>query len=100
MNCSQPGRPTDRPESQRRGAGTGVVRPRPPLGDSRNEIARIDRPTQFVWGTEDAFYPPAVGRPVTEKMSHAEFHELPGYGHTPWLEPNDDAVTLVREFLA
>ena len=90
-----------RPESQRSLAtAQGSYGRAHPLFDIRNEIVRIDRPTQFVWGTEDAFYPPAVGRSVTEKMSHAEFHELPGYGHTPWLEPNDDAVTLVREFLA
>jgi pimeloyl-ACP methyl ester carboxylesterase len=70
-----------------------------PLFDIRNEIVRIDRPTQFVWGTEDAFWPPAVGRPVAEKMPDAAFHQLPGHGHTPWLEPDDDAAELVRAFL-
>ena len=70
-----------------------------PLFDIRNEVVRVDRPTQFVWGTEDAFYAPAVGRPVAEKMPDAEFHELPGHGHTPWLEPGDEAAGLVRGFL-
>ena len=70
-----------------------------PLFDIRNEIARIDCPTQFVWGTEDAFYAPDVGRPVAEKMPDAEFHELPGHGHTPWLEPGDEAAELVQGFL-
>ncbi|MDT3436111.1 alpha/beta fold hydrolase [Haloarcula sp. 1CSR25-25] len=70
-----------------------------PLFDIRSEIVRVDRPTQFVWGTADAFYPPDVGRPVAEKMPDATFHELPGHGHTPWLEPGDEATELVRGFL-
>jgi pimeloyl-ACP methyl ester carboxylesterase len=70
-----------------------------PLFDIRPEIVRVDRPTQFVWGTADTFWPPDVGRPVAGKMPDAEFHELPGCGHTPWLEPGDDAAELVRGFL-
>ena len=70
-----------------------------PLFDIRSEIVRVDRPTQFVWGTADAFYPPDVGRLVAEKMPDAAFHELPGHGHTPWLEPGDEATELVRGFL-
>ncbi|AUG48181.1 2-hydroxy-6-ketonona-2,4-dienedioic acid hydrolase [Haloarcula taiwanensis] len=69
-----------------------------PLFDIRNEIVQIDRPTQFVWGTEDAFYAPDVGRPVAEKMANAAFHELPGHGHTPWLEPGSEVAELVRAF--
>ncbi|EMA11509.1 Pimeloyl-ACP methyl ester carboxylesterase [Haloarcula vallismortis] len=70
-----------------------------PLFDIRNEITQIHRPTQFVWGTDDAFWSPGVGRPVAETMPDAQFHELPGHGHTPWLEPDDAAAELVREFL-
>jgi pimeloyl-ACP methyl ester carboxylesterase len=89
-----------RPESQRSLAtAQGSYGRAHPLFDIRSEIVGIDRPTQFVWGTEDAFYAPTAGRPVAEKMSNAEFHELPGHGHTPWLEPSDDAAELVRRFL-
>ncbi|MFB6224557.1 MAG: alpha/beta fold hydrolase, partial [Haloarcula sp.] len=70
-----------------------------PLFDIRSEIVGIDRPTQFVWGTQDTFYPPDVGRPVAQKMPDAEFHALPAHGHTPWLEPSDDAAALARSFL-
>ncbi len=58
MNCSQPGRPCP---AGRRASGRwrrhSYRRPRYPRFDIRNEIVRIDRATQFVWGTEDAFYP-------------------------------------------
>ncbi|MFB6353079.1 MAG: alpha/beta fold hydrolase [Halobacteriales archaeon] len=70
-----------------------------PLVDLRDEIATIDRPTSFVWGTEDYYWPPAVGRVVAERMPDAAFHELAGHGHAPWLEPGDAAETRVRAFL-
>jgi pimeloyl-ACP methyl ester carboxylesterase len=69
------------------------------LFDLTDEIVDIDRPTAFVWGSEDSFWAPDVGRPVTDQMPDAEFHELPDHGHMPWLEPTDDAETAVRAFL-
>ena len=89
-----------RPESQRSLAtAQGSYGRAHPLFDIRDDIVGIDCPTQFVWGAEDAFYPPDVGRPVAEKMPDAEVHELPRHGHTPWLEPGDEVAGLVRGFL-
>lgn len=68
------------------------------LFDLREELPGIDRPTSFVWGSDDSFWKPAVGRPVAEKMG-AEFHELAGHGHMPWLEPGEQTETAVRSFL-
>jgi pimeloyl-ACP methyl ester carboxylesterase len=70
-----------------------------PLTDLRPEMAEIERPTAFVWGTEDYFWSPAVGRPIAERMPVAAFHELSEHGHTPWLEPSDETATRVRSFL-
>jgi 2-hydroxymuconate-semialdehyde hydrolase len=70
-----------------------------PTFDLRDEIAGIERPTCFLWGTEDSFWSPDVGRPVAESMPDAEFHELASYGHAPWLEPGDDVGARVRAFL-
>ncbi len=67
--------------------------------DIREEIVGIDRPTAFVWGTEDSFWPPEVGRPLAERMSDAAFHELPDHGHVPWLEPGEETETRTRSFL-
>ncbi|SDJ84838.1 Pimeloyl-ACP methyl ester carboxylesterase [Halovenus aranensis] len=68
------------------------------LFDLREEVVDIDRPTGFVWGSEDSFWEPAVGRPVAEQMG-AEFHELTDHGHMPWLEPGEQTETAVRSFL-
>lgn len=70
-----------------------------PLFDLREEVVGIERPTLFVWGTDDWFWPPEVGRPVGDRMPDAEFHELAGHGHMPWLEPDEAASGLVRSFL-
>lgn len=69
------------------------------LFDLTDEIVDIQRPTAYVWGTEDSFWPPEVGRPVAEQMPDAQFHELAGYGHMPWLEPGEEAETTVQAFL-
>lgn len=70
-----------------------------PAYDISDEVVTIDRPTSFIWGTEDWFFDPDAGRPIAEQMSSAEFHALEGYGHVPWLEPGDEVGRLVREFL-
>lgn len=69
------------------------------LFDLRDEIVDIDRPTAFIWGTEDSFWKPEAGRPVAERMGNAEFHELSNHGHMPWLEPEEEATPRVRAFL-
>jgi len=70
-----------------------------PLFDIREEIVDIDRPTGFVWGTDDVFWPPEVGRPVADQMPDAEFHELPNHGHMPWMEPGTETERRVRSVL-
>jgi 2-hydroxymuconate-semialdehyde hydrolase len=69
------------------------------LFDLRDEIVGIDRPTAFVWGAEDSFWPPDVGQPVAERMSDARFHVLDHHGHMPWLEPEETATEKIRVFL-
>lgn len=70
-----------------------------PVADLRHEVLDLDRPTAFVWGSEDYFWPPEVGRAVADRLADAAFHELPGHGHAPWLEPGEEAARLVRSFL-
>lgn len=70
-----------------------------PVFDIRDEIVEIERPTAYVWGTEDWFWPPEVGRPVADRMPNAEFHVLQGHGHMPWMEPGDEVENRVWSFL-
>jgi pimeloyl-ACP methyl ester carboxylesterase len=65
----------------------------------REELEDSDVPTRFVWGTEDFFFAPSVGRPVADAMDDADMVVLDDHGHTPWLEPTTDARDAVRAFL-
>jgi pimeloyl-ACP methyl ester carboxylesterase len=68
--------------------------------DLREAVREIETPTRFVWGTEDYFWPPSVGRPVASAMPNADFVTLHDHGHTPWLEPDDEATGPAVGFLA
>lgn len=69
------------------------------LLDFREEVQSIGRPTSFIWGSNDYYWNPELGRSVARQMPNARFHELEAHGHTPWLEPTDKAETRVRAFL-
>ena len=69
------------------------------MADLREEIVAIEQPTAFIWGAEDYYWPPDVGRRLADRMADAEFHALDDHGHGPWLEPGDEAATLVRTVL-
>jgi pimeloyl-ACP methyl ester carboxylesterase len=66
------------------------------LGD---ELSAIDAPTRFVWGEEDWYYPPSVGRPIAEGMGDAEFVELADANHKPWFEPASTVGAQLAGFL-
>jgi pimeloyl-ACP methyl ester carboxylesterase len=70
-----------------------------PVFDVGEEIVEIERPTTFLWGTEDWFWDPEVGRPVVERMADADLQVLDDHGHMPWLEPGDEVTTRVPAFL-
>ncbi|NEU55464.1 alpha/beta fold hydrolase [Halorussus sp. MSC15.2] len=78
----------------------GTMRGMRPQFDLREAVSGIETPTRFVWGTEDYFWSPSVGRPVASTMANADFVTLNDHGHMPWLEPDDDATEAVVEFLS
>ncbi|NHN60336.1 MULTISPECIES: alpha/beta fold hydrolase [Halorussus] len=78
----------------------GTLRGMRPQFDIRDDVRRVEAPTRFVWGTEDYFWPPSVGRPVAGAMANADFVTLHDHGHMPWLEPDDDATEPAVRFLA
>lgn len=67
--------------------------------DIREEVVGIDRPTAFVWGTEDVFWPPDLGEPIAERMPDARLYALEDHGHMPWMEPGDEVERVVGAFL-
>ncbi|MFC4550331.1 MULTISPECIES: alpha/beta fold hydrolase [Halorussus] len=78
----------------------GTVRGMRPQFDLREQVEAMETSTRFVWGTEDYFWSPSVGRPVAGAMANADFVTLRDHGHTPWLEPGDAATEAAVSFLA
>lgn len=77
----------------------GTMQGMNPQFDLRDELSSVTIPTRFVWGTEDYFWNPEVGRAVVPQMPNAELTVLPNHGHMPWLEPGDDASSATMDFL-
>ncbi|USZ67129.1 alpha/beta hydrolase [Halorussus salilacus] len=77
----------------------GSFRGMAPEFDLRGDLDSVEVPARFVWGTDDYFWEPEVGRPAVERMGDAELVELRDHGHMPWLEPGDDAERAAVEFL-
>jgi pimeloyl-ACP methyl ester carboxylesterase len=72
---------------------------RPEMALGEDDLARISQPTQLIWGEDDPFGSPDVGRNVAAAMPNAELHVVPG-GHAPWLRHSAEVGLLVRSFLA
>jgi pimeloyl-ACP methyl ester carboxylesterase len=73
-------------------------RPRPESVMDERELARVDAPTAFVWGTEDPYLAPGDARSWIEKMPDAVLHEVSG-GHVPWLDDPVGCAGLITRHL-
>jgi pimeloyl-ACP methyl ester carboxylesterase len=49
-------------------------------------LGRIEAPALVVWSERDRYLPLRFGRDYAAALPNAEFLELPGLGHWPWLE--------------
>lgn len=71
---------------------------RPTVRLRSEQLARIGQPALLVWGQDDPFGSPAVGRQVTAAMPHAFLETVRG-GHTPWLTEPERIGRLITGFL-
>jgi 2-hydroxy-6-oxonona-2,4-dienedioate hydrolase len=57
-------------------------------------------PTLLVWGAEDGWVPPAVGRQAQQLLGGAPLVVMPGTGHAPYYEDPSTFNQLLISFLA
>ncbi len=74
-----------------------AMRDRP---DSTPLLAQIDVPTLVLVGADDELTPPAVVRPLAERIPGATFQEIAAAGHMAPLERPDAVTPALAEFLA
>lgn len=63
------------------------------------DFRRIDRPTLWLWGTEDPYAPVAEGRAWAGAMPDATFELLERAGHMPWLDDPAGHARRIERFL-
>jgi 2-hydroxy-6-oxonona-2,4-dienedioate hydrolase len=64
------------------------------------DYAALGLPTHLVWGAEDRWITPAIGRATAELLPDAELVLVPDAGHAPYYERPEAFMELVRPFLA
>ncbi len=74
------------------------TRPRPEVAVSADQLRTIAHPVRLIWGEQDAFGSPDVGRRAVEHLPDADLHVVPG-GHAPWLHQAEQVAALTHEFL-
>jgi 2-hydroxy-6-oxonona-2,4-dienedioate hydrolase len=72
-------------------AGRG--RPENNLGDE--ELRSLAPPVQFVWGRDDVYGGPEIGRRAAELIPRARLDVMPG-NHAPFLDDPERCATLIR----
>ena len=64
------------------------------------EAARtVEAPTLILCGAEDVSTPPGLVQGLTELISNAEYHEIPGAGHSICIEQPDAVAEQIKRFL-
>lgn len=77
------------------------IRPRgarPGMSITTTDLARLELPLRYVWGSADPFGGPEVGRRAARAAPDAELVEVPG-GHVPWVRDPDAVAEPIRGFL-
>jgi 2-hydroxy-6-oxonona-2,4-dienedioate hydrolase len=67
--------------------------------DRLNQI-ELDRPTLLVWGADDNWTPPEMGREALANLKSAELVFMDGCGHAPYFENPDEFVAVVKRHLS
>lgn len=66
----------------------------------RRWLHRADVPTLVLWGEQDRFAAPSLGRRLAEALPKAELELIPGAGHHPQIEQADATAKAIVAFAA
>ena len=72
---------------------------RPGLTFDNAELAEIQQPTLYLYGTEDPVGSADIWRGAVDQIPRGELHLLQNFGHMPWLDDPARVASDVEEFL-
>jgi surfactin synthase thioesterase subunit len=61
-------------------------------------LTRVACPVQLIWGEDDTFGSPELGRQAAEILPRTELHVIPG-GHVPWVNNAESVARIAAPFL-
>ena len=67
--------------------------------DLRADVPRITQPTLVIAGGRDTLTPPHAGRWLAAAIAGAQFEEIAGSAHAPFLSHRDEFLTALEVFL-
>jgi pimeloyl-ACP methyl ester carboxylesterase len=70
----------------------------PAVALTPSQLQRLTQPVQLIWGENDSFGPPSVGRQAADMIPDAEIHVVGG-GHGPWFSQHEMVGWLLTRFL-
>jgi pimeloyl-ACP methyl ester carboxylesterase len=73
-------------------------RPRPENFLSEAELRRVTAPVLMIWGDEDPYGGPEIGRRAAALIPNAQFEVIPGR-HAPFLDDPERCGALIRELI-
>jgi pimeloyl-ACP methyl ester carboxylesterase len=65
-----------------------------------SQIPKIDIPTLLIWGEQDPWIPPAIGRRLEKALPHSRLRVIPHCGHAPQEELPTETARLITEWLS
>jgi pimeloyl-ACP methyl ester carboxylesterase len=70
--------------------------------DMREHLPRVTNaiPTIMIWGEDDVFAPPELGRQLERLLPGAKLHWVPNAGHQVQTDQPDVVVKIITEFCA
>lgn len=68
--------------------------------DHDEDLAALEVPTLVVHGADDTVVPPETGRANAETVPGAQYVELPGCAHAPFLEQRTEFLRTLTDFAA
>lgn len=63
------------------------------------DLRRTGQPTLLIWGANDRFGGPELGREAVSLMQDAEMVMIEGGGHAPWIDHPEEVGSHARRFL-
>jgi 2-hydroxy-6-oxonona-2,4-dienedioate hydrolase len=76
-----------------------LIGPKSDLRLNEDQLRKVQQPVLFIWGNNDPFGGPDIGKRATGMMPNAELQEIQA-GHLPYVDEPAECATIIQKFLS